>query len=117
MDGGAIAALPSGKLASVWRRDKTVYLALAGQEQEQQVGNGEQPSIAATENGPYIVWLLKRGGAARLLTPGSSSPVELSPHASDPVIVTGPSGRSPVVAAWESRHGQHHTVQCQVIHP
>jgi hypothetical protein len=117
MDGGAIATFPNGKLATVWRRDKNVLLAVLNEKQEKQLGPGEQPSVAATVDGLYIVWLTKRGAAVQLLMPGRDSPIELAPHANDPVVAAGPGGRGPVVAAWESGHGEHHKILCQVIHP
>jgi hypothetical protein len=116
MDGGAIAALPSGNLATVWRRDKDVFLAYANAK-ETLLGPGEQPVVAATADGPYVIWLTKRNGSAQLLAPGRDLPIELSPHANDPVLVSGLGGRGPVVAAWESHDGEQHTIVCQVIHP
>ena len=115
MDGGAIASGAGGKLASAWRRDKAVFLSLEGEREERRLGAGEQPWIAATDAGPFVVWLKKRGDVAYLLTPGSKSPIELASHAADPVIATGPKGRGPVVAAWETRDGKNYTIQCQVI--
>jgi hypothetical protein len=115
MDGGAIAATAPGKVATAWRREKSVYLLLAGESEERLLGSGEQPWIAATARGTYVVWLKKRGEAAHLLVPGSKAPSELATNAADPVIVTGPGGRGPVVAAWESRAGKNYSIQCQVI--
>jgi hypothetical protein len=117
MDGGAIAALPKDQLATVWRRDKSIYLSLAGDERERLLGPGEQPSIAATSQGAYIVWLTKRGSTLQLLKPGDRSPIALAEHASDPVIATAPGNKQPIVAVWESRRGNHHTIQFQSIAP
>lgn len=115
MDGGAIAVGGDNTLTSVWRRDKMVFLTVEGKHQEQLLGEGEQPWVASTESGPFVVWLKKRGGVAYLLMPESPSPIELAKHASDPVIATNPHGRSPVVAAWETRDGQNYSVYCQVV--
>jgi hypothetical protein len=115
MDGGAIAVGAASKLASAWRRDKMVFLSLEGAREERHLGVGEQPWIAATDAGPFVVWLKKRGDVAYLLTPGSESPIELASHAADPVIAAGPNGRGPVVAVWEGRDGKNYTVQCQVV--
>jgi hypothetical protein len=117
MDGGALAVAPGGKLVSAWRREKTVYLSFAGQSEEQRLGPGEQPWIAATPEGPFVVWLKERGAALYLLTPGSETPTELTNDASDPVISASPTGRGPIVAAWESRAGTEFTIQFQVIQP
>ncbi|MEX1230417.1 MAG: sialidase family protein [Planctomycetaceae bacterium] len=113
MDGGAIAAR-GDRIVSVWRRERSIFF-VDGKRDEKQLGIGEQPWIALAEKGPFIIWLKKRGDAAYLLTPGSDSPIQLSPHAADPVIATGPNGRGPVVAAWESRDGNRETIQCQVV--
>ena len=115
MDGGAIAVTASGKIATAWRREKAVFLLLDGQREEQRLGIGEQPWIAATADGPVVIWLKKRGDSAFLLSPGSSSPVELAEHANDPVIASGPNGRGPVVAVWETHEGKSYMIQCQVV--
>lgn len=117
MDGGAIAASADGKLASVWRRDRDVFLSLDGEQKERRLGTGEQPWIAATDAGPFVVWLRKRGDVVYVLEPRSRSPIELGSNASDPVIASGPNGRGPTVAAWECRQGENFTIQCQVIAP
>lgn len=115
MDGGSIAPLADGKLASVWRRDKSVYLAVEGQSEEKLLGAGEQPWITAAAEGPFVVWLSKRGSTAHLLSPTSSSSGTLSANAAEPVVAAGPGGRGPVVAAWESREGSNHTIQVQIV--
>jgi hypothetical protein len=115
MDGGAIVAIAPGKTVSVWRREKSVFLSLEGQNEERLLGPGEQPWIAATADGSFVVWLAKRGDTAYLLTPQSKSPVKLSGNAADPVLATGPAGQRAVVAAWESRDGTNHTIQVQVV--
>jgi hypothetical protein len=114
MDGGAIAVGRS-EISSVWRREKSLYLSTLAGGQEQLLGPGEQPWIAATKAGPYIVWLSKRGEQAHLLAPGSKTPTKLGSNAGDPVIAAGHRGNGPVVAAWESRDGKNYTIMCQVI--
>jgi hypothetical protein len=108
---------PDGEFVSAWRREKTVYVTLAGQSEERRLGPGEQPWVAATNQGPFVVWLKERGATLFLLSPGSETPTELAADAADPVIAAAPSGRSAVVAAWESRDGSAFTIQCQVIQP
>ncbi|WP_425619132.1 sialidase family protein [Anatilimnocola sp. NA78] len=114
MDGGAIA-VSGNQVSSVWRREKSLYLSTSVGSDEQLLGPGEQPWIAATKTGPYIVWLAKRGEQANLLTPGSKTPTKLASRAGDPVIAANPKGTGPVVAAWESRDGKNHTIVCQVV--
>ncbi len=115
MDGGSIAVGTAGKIVTVWRREKAVFLLLSGQSEERRLGDGEQPWVASTADGPFVLWLKKRGEAAMLLLPGSTTPVELAAHANDPAIASGPNGRGPVVAVWEMREGKNQTIQCQVV--
>lgn len=115
MDGGSIAILPSGKPATVWRRDKTVYYFEAGSSQETVLGPGEQPWVAATSKGPIAIWLRKRGESLLLQWPGDSKPIELSKAAGDPVVVTGGAKNDIVVAAWEEASGTGKKIVCQRI--
>jgi hypothetical protein len=50
-----------------------------------------------------------------VLSPASTSPIKVADHAADPVIATGPEGKGPVVAAWESDHGDLSTIQCRIL--
>ena len=110
MDGGAIAATANGKAAAVWRREKTVYLSIDGQTEERRLGLGEQPSIAASDKGLFIVWLKQRGDVAYFLTPSDKTPRELAAHAADPAIASSPSGRGPVALVWEGREGRNYSI-------
>lgn len=114
MDGGSIA-ISGTKVLSVWRRQNSVYLVESPGKQEQLLGQGEQPWLASTKDGAYIVWVNKRGQNALLLSPGNTSPTVLAHAASDPVIAAAPTGKGPVVAAWEGQEGKNTTVFCQVI--
>lgn len=114
MDGGAIAVV-DGKLSSVWRREKTVYLVEGAGSAERSLGAGEQPWLAATEAGPCVAWVESRGGRLRLLEPGAKKARTLATHASDPVLAVGPAGRSPLVAVWEEREGDEARVMCEVV--
>lgn len=115
MDGGAVAAMAPDRLTTAWRRDKQIFLTLPGEPKEQLLGSGEQPWIAATTDGAYVVWVKKRGESLYVLTPGKKQPTELSPRAADPVIAAALGGRGPVVAVWEGRDGGRYSIQCQVV--
>lgn len=115
MDGGAVSVDSAGKFVTTWRRDKTVFLFGEGDLEERNLGQGEQPWVVATAEGPFAVWLKKRGDAALLISPGTTSAVELAPHARDPVLAIGPRGRGPLIAAWETREGNESTVHCKVV--
>lgn len=104
MDGGSLAILSDGKVATAWRRDKTVYFNAGGSAKEVELGPGEQPWVAATSTGPVAVWLRKRGDALMLRQAGTKA-VELAKSAGDPVIAAGGPKNDVVVAAWEESHG------------
>jgi hypothetical protein len=100
MDGGALVA-KGNEITAVWRREDKVYASpLSGA--EVLLGEGEQPSAAATPAGMYELWVKKRGGPLLLRAPGSSEPVELDAAASDPVVATAPDDSGFTLATWES---------------
>ena len=101
MDGGAIAISHSGKMATVWRRDKEILATLPGHNAEVSFGRGEQPWLACDERGTWITWLAPRGGQLSLQHPGTGRPEVISQHAADPMIAASVFGKSPVVLVWE----------------
>ena len=115
MDGGSIAVLAGEKIATIWRRDKTVYSFDSGSLQETPLGPGEQPWIAASSKGPVAVWLRKRGESLMLQLPGKQRALELSKAAVDPVITSGGENNSIVIAAWEDATGRDKRIICQRI--
>jgi hypothetical protein len=115
MDGGSLAVLADGQVATTWRRDKTVYFYANKQTKEEELGPGEQPWIATTNSGPVVVWLRKRKGALLLREPGSATPVELAQAAGDPVIAVGGPKNDMVIAAWEDNSGSGRSIVCQRI--
>lgn len=114
MDGGAVAVSDKQSF-SAWRRDKTIYLTGTGNAKERRVGEGEQPTVAATAKGPVVAWLSKRGGALNVLLPGKSNATEVASSASDPAIAVGTKGKGPVILAWEEAHGKDASIVCQVL--
>jgi hypothetical protein len=115
MDGGYLAVSPTGGMFTAWRRDKEVFLTMPQSVEERRLGSGQQPWIAATARGPFVVWLESRTGRLLLQTPDDAKPQELSSKASDPVIACSPDGRGPLVAAWEERRGNDAVVVCEVL--
>ncbi len=94
MDGGGIVTNADGAVTTVWRRDKTIFLAEPGRP-EITVADGLNPAIAATPGGPVIAW---------------NAPDGLSVAAPDrKTIVLDPAGKfvsvaasaGVVIAAWE----------------
>jgi hypothetical protein len=114
MDGGAVASA-GDEVVSVWRRDQSIYLSSANIGVERRLGDGEQPWIATTEAGPFVVWIVKRGGTACLLGPKQKSPMEVGHHAYEPVVTAMPSAHAGVVVAWESREGKASAVHLRVV--
>ena len=108
MDGGCLTATGSGKVTTVWRRDKQIVETTLSQQGEKVLGNGEQPWIAATVDGPYIVWLSRRNGNLWLSAPNSPQLTTLADHAIDPVVASPVSGKGPVVVVWEDRSRESH---------
>lgn len=103
MDGGMVGALPGGRVASVWRREGTVYACAAGSP-EVRLEDGQQPWLAVGADGPWYAWLSGgRPGALHLLAPRGRI-VELARVANDPVLAASPNGKR-VVAAWTGPDG------------
>ena len=96
MDGGGLVLTRDNAVQTVWRREKTVYLAKAG-EPEEIVGEGKDPAMAITRDGTWVVWT---GADGRLLFrgPRDSSPQQLSAAGGFPVIA----GSDHAIAAWET---------------
>jgi hypothetical protein len=100
MDGGNLAFLKDGTIASAWRRDKTVYTCSAGKP-ETSLGAGEQPWIAAGLDGVYTVWIERRRGKVFASLPGKGTePQVLAETGENPVVASSPTGQ--VIAAWTS---------------
>ncbi len=105
MDGGAVAVVKPGEIATVWRRQKDVFATLPGHP-EVKLGAGEQPWVAADDRGTWLTWITTDGGDLLLRRPGHHKADVIAHHANDPVIATSPAGKGPVVLAWEEGHGK-----------
>ncbi len=103
MDGGSIAPLEraarSGGFASVWRREKSVYLSTAAGE-ETLLGPGAQPVVALGKAGLTVVW--QQDGSLFYTTtlPQLAPPKLLAANAAYPAITTATDGR--ITVAWEA---------------
>ncbi|MEJ7594336.1 MAG: sialidase family protein [Planctomycetaceae bacterium] len=104
MDGGMLAANGSGHIETVWRRDRSIYLATDSDTAEVLLGPGEQPWIAATQKGAFIAWTTGRDGNLMLRAPGTEAATVLSSNARDPIVVAA-DGKGPVVCCWEAKRG------------
>ena len=114
MDGGGLVHTNKDQIATVWRRDRSVYMATSPDYQEVEIGRGEQPWIANTADGPALIWLTKRGGDLHYRVMGEKVGLVLAKGANDPVIAAGVDD-SPVVVAWESIEGIRTRIACAVV--
>ncbi len=98
MDGGALLADEAGGVTTVWRREKTVYIARPGQA-EVPLAEGINPSAISTGAGPVVAW--SGTGGVTIAGPGAP-PIVLDPRGSFVALATGSEG---TVVAWESTGG------------
>jgi hypothetical protein len=98
MDGGGIVVDADGHVTTVWRREQTVYLAQPDSP-EIKVGDGVNPAVASTPDGPVVAWNAADGLVAA------------SPH--HDLLVLDRTGKfaalvptsNGVVVAWETADG------------
>ena len=95
MDGGGIA-VRGGEIASAWRREHDIYLAVPG-EPEVKIGSGQDVAFGANSQGFYAVWSTPSGIA--LHSPGTGAASQLSSAGAFPAIVALSDGG--MLVAWE----------------
>jgi hypothetical protein len=95
IDGGGVA-VRDGQVASAWRRDHDIYLAMPGKP-EVKIGTGQDVAFGANSRGFYTAWSTPSG--VELLAPGSAHPSHLSDAGAFPAMVALPDGG--MLVAWE----------------
>ncbi len=113
MDGGMLAVTPSGEVVTAWRRKGSIFTSSLKPSFETNVGNGEQPWVAADAKGTYLVWTGSREGDLMLTKLGASEPTRLASNARDPVVVATQSGSGLKHVFWEQRVGDNSTIMWQ----
>jgi hypothetical protein len=105
MDGGDVATNEKGGAWAVWRREKTCYATnmKASEKRERRLGNGEQPVVAVTREGPAFAWITKRRGDLLVLGPDEAQPTRIATPATDPSMIATAGGQ--IVLAWEGEGG------------
>ncbi len=98
MDGGGIAQNSDGAWVTVWRREKSIYLAPLGGK-ETLLHEGKNPAIANGKAGLYTAWNSPQGLFASL--PGHAEPVLLDSDGAFVTLTSVPNGA--VLAAWERK--------------
>jgi hypothetical protein len=94
MDGGGIAVTPDGGIETVWRRDKTVFLTQAADE-EIPVADGVNPTIVSSADGPVIAW---NGADGLSIARPDRKTVVLDPAGKFAALAATDEG---TIAAWE----------------
>lgn len=100
MDGGGISVDASGRIATVWRREKKVYVCYPGQK-EGLLGDGSQGSVVMLKDGAHKVW--QENGNVLYSSATASKPANLGKGVCS-TIASSPDGKV-VVAVWESDGG------------
>jgi hypothetical protein len=95
MDGGGLV-IAQGRIVSVWRRDRDVFIASPG-EQEKKIGEGIDVAVSAGTKGVFAAWTSTNG--IRTLMPGHEGATSISKKGSFPAIAGLSDGRA--VVAWE----------------
>ena len=98
MDGGGLAVDGRGAVATVWRRDQTVF-ATEGGLVEKTLGAGRNPTVASTRNGLFAAWT--QGTSVVVRKPGSSQPEVVAEDGAFPALTALSDGS--VALAWESK--------------
>jgi BNR repeat protein len=98
MDGGGLAVDGTGAVATVWRRDQTVF-ATEGDLLEKTLGAGRNPTVVSTRNGLFAAWT--RGTSVLVRKPGSSQPEVVAEDGAFPALTALSDGS--VALAWESK--------------
>jgi hypothetical protein len=107
MDGGMLSILPTGLVSTIWRRGRSIIVANTDGSDEQLLGIGEQPTIAATSEGPVAVWSVRRDGELMLQKLASGEPQSIAKLARDAVIVSDPKRKNCTIVLWErNENGQ-----------
>ncbi len=100
MDGGDLKLDGDGRPLTVWRRDKELFLSTP-HKPETFVATGRKVALAATRQGPVVVWSSSKGLEVRY--PGSARAEVLDPEGAYANLAT--LGDGSVLAAWERGGG------------
>lgn len=101
MEGGSLAIDADNHPIGAWMRERKIVYS-DGSENESVVGQGEQPTIAATRSGTCLAWLRDRPGDLFVKMSWEDSPRVVAQQAVDPVLAYGPAQGDVLYLAWES---------------
>lgn len=97
MDGGGVTVDEKGSVATIWRREGTVFATREG-DPEKSLGEGRNPTTVATKTGVYTAWT--EGTSVRVKTQGAE-PETVDEDGAFPALAAVRDGSA--VVAWESK--------------
>jgi hypothetical protein len=115
MDGGMLAVDQKGKVSTIWRRSREIFLATNDGTDEQLVGVGEQPWIASTANGPVAIWSTRKDGELKMKSTDSTQAQSITANARDAVIVVEPISGNVAYVFWEQNENGRSSVYAKSI--
>ena len=100
MDGGQVEVAPTGKPITIWRREKKLFFNIPGEE-EQELGEGRDPSVAAGLNSVlYALYTTPEG--VNLRTSKMTEPKLIGPGGAFPFVLFA---GQVMLGAWETDRG------------
>jgi BNR repeat protein len=97
MDGGGLAVDPTGRVATIWRRDQTVFTTNRSGP-EKALGPGKNPTLVPAGRGFYAAWT--QGPSVLVAKPGVGQPETVADDGAFPSMAAMSDGS--VLIAWES---------------
>lgn len=98
MNGGDLA-VAKGQLVAIWGRKGGIFLTTTDRE-EDRVGDGVHPAVAAGDRGIYLAWEVPGKGVHVRWT--GQEPILLDPQGTFPRLASSGDGSKPVIV-WSSR--------------
>ncbi len=115
MDGGMLAIDSKGVVSTVWRRSRDIFIFTNDGTDEQIIGQGEQPWITSTKDGPIVVWSTRRGGELLLKSVSDERGYSIASNARDAVIVADPVHGNNAFVFWEQTESGKSSVFSKVV--
>ena len=98
MDGGGLAIDDKGGVATIWRRDQTVF-ATKGDLSEKALGLGRNPTMVSARGGSFGAWTREK--SVLVWKPGAAEPEVVGEDGASPAMAALSDGS--VAVAWESK--------------
>lgn len=115
MDGGMLAVDQKGRVSTIWRRGREIFLATNDGTDEQLIGVGEQPWIASTANGPVTIWSTRKDGELKMKSTDNTEAQSITANARDAVIVAEPVSGKAAYVFWEQNENGRSSVYAKTI--